>query len=306
MRHGIHLHWSERRPCRRESVLDGSLGFPEILVNQSSSNLPFPGEEIVTLLGELGVDPSADRVTQLLSILDVDALATRDRRALRDAVASANRTLDEANVSPAGAELAGTAGMLGASRDKDAQLQLAALLQLRGSGGKPIFTAELSGYAAQAAAKELVASWHDALSEASPDDLIGDLDDAIKLLIEFREHAATILPAANVHETMAETGRVTHEAGCRSADVEGARQFFSELLESLETLSGVAEAHGARTLADLMFLQGAILNGTFIDAYPEESRVIDIVKALPSGDRWLTYVVVEYMASDHVVAEPGM
>lgn len=83
-------------------------------------------------------------------------------------------------------------------------------------------------------------------------------------------------------------------------DVSGKRaaaMFFKELLDSVETLTGIATEHGARTLADLMCLQNAILSGGFIDHYPDESRVLEIVSALPSGELWSRFIQVEYLAS---------
>lgn len=75
-------------------------------------------------------------------------------------------------------------------------------------------------------------------------------------------------------------------------------RFMQELLDSVETLAGIAEAYGARTLADLMYLQQAILSGGFIDHYPEESKVLDIVQSLPSGEKWAKFIKVEYMAQE--------
>lgn len=77
-----------------------------------------------------------------------------------------------------------------------------------------------------------------------------------------------------------------------------ARLFMQELLDSVETLSGIAEQHGARTLADLMFLQNAILSGGFIDHYPGESNVLEIASGLPSGRRWSKFIAVEYLSSE--------
>jgi hypothetical protein len=74
--------------------------------------------------------------------------------------------------------------------------------------------------------------------------------------------------------------------------------FMQELLDSVETLSGIAEQHGARTLADLMFLQNAILSGGFIDHYPGESNVLEIASGLPSGRRWSKFIAVEYLSSE--------
>lgn len=75
-----------------------------------------------------------------------------------------------------------------------------------------------------------------------------------------------------------------------------AKLFMQELQESVETLTGIAEQHGPRTLADLMYLHSAILNDGFIDHYPDESQVLNIARALPSGEQWMKFVKVEYMA----------
>lgn len=76
---------------------------------------------------------------------------------------------------------------------------------------------------------------------------------------------------------------------------EGACLFMKELLDSVEALTAIAEQHGPRTLADLMYLQSAILNGGFIDHLPGESKVLELVQHLPSGKRWMNYIKVEYM-----------
>ncbi len=77
-----------------------------------------------------------------------------------------------------------------------------------------------------------------------------------------------------------------------------AKLFMQELLDSVETLSGIAEQHGARTLADLMYLQNAILSGGFIDHYPGESKVLEIARDLPSGGQWSKFIAVEYLRSE--------
>jgi len=75
-----------------------------------------------------------------------------------------------------------------------------------------------------------------------------------------------------------------------------AELFMQELLDSVETLDGIAEQHGSRTLGDLMYLYNAILSGGFIDHYPGESKVMDIARSLPSGEQWTKFIKVEYMA----------
>jgi len=85
-------------------------------------------------------------------------------------------------------------------------------------------------------------------------------------------------------------GKTSLEQKAAGADLAG--KFMHELLDSVETLTGVAESHGARTLADLMYLQQAIMKGGFIDHCPGESQVLEIVRALPSGPDWEKFVVV--------------
>ena len=88
------------------------------------------------------------------------------------------------------------------------------------------------------------------------------------------------------------------DTGHTTNNPDWAMLFMQELLDSVETLSGIAEQHGARTLADLMYLQYAILSGGFIDHYPGESKVLEIASGLPSGGRWLEFIAVEFLASE--------
>ena len=71
---------------------------------------------------------------------------------------------------------------------------------------------------------------------------------------------------------------------------------MQELLDSVESLASIADVHGARTLADLMYLQNAILSGGFIDHYQGESNVMEIAQSLPSGEQWAKFIKVEYIA----------
>jgi hypothetical protein len=76
---------------------------------------------------------------------------------------------------------------------------LASLVEMHANGNSPVFRPELSGYAGQAAAKELVENWNQALlddpSGKIMGNLIGDVDDTIAALKVFRDRAAAILPA---------------------------------------------------------------------------------------------------------------
>jgi len=68
-------------------------------------------------------------------------------------------------------------------------------------------------------------------------------------------------------------------------------QFFVELTESVETLTAIADQYGARTLADLMYLQHVILAGRHIDRYDQdESAVVEVVERLPSAETWKRFI----------------
>jgi hypothetical protein len=41
---------------------------------------------------------------------------------------------------------------------------------------------------------------------------------------------------------------------------------------------------------DLFYLQAALLRGEWIDAWVDESRVVDFVRQLPSAETWLANV----------------
>ncbi|VXC84222.1 conserved hypothetical protein [Burkholderia sp. 8Y] len=72
----------------------------------------------------------------------------------------------------------------------------------------------------------------------------------------------------------------------------GAKQFHAELLDAVETLTGVAEQHGALALANVVYLQAAILKGGVIDLTPDEAENFAFVRDLPSGGRWWESVKV--------------
>jgi hypothetical protein len=76
----------------------------------------------------------------------------------------------------------------------------------------------------------------------------------------------------------------------KAAAADDASLFMQELLGSVETLTGIAEEHGPRTLADLMYLQAAILEGGLIENHPEDSAVMQIVSGLPSAARWTKFI----------------
>jgi len=69
-----------------------------------------------------------------------------------------------------------------------------------------------------------------------------------------------------------------------------ALRFYEELTKEVESFCVLAELYGERTLADVIYLQAAILKGTCIENAPKLSFIVDIVRALPSAKVWLKYI----------------
>ncbi|GJH26919.1 hypothetical protein [Caballeronia novacaledonica] len=65
-----------------------------------------------------------------------------------------------------------------------------------------------------------------------------------------------------------------------------AKQFHAELLDAVESLTGVAEQHGTLSLANVVYLQTAILKGGVIELTRDEADNLAFVRDLPSGGRW--------------------
>lgn len=74
-----------------------------------------------------------------------------------------------------------------------------------------------------------------------------------------------------------------------------AAKFMEELLDCWEVLADVARNHGLRTLTDLMHFQAAVMQGAFIDVYPEDSAVLDVLERMPSGELWLSFTRREHL-----------
>ncbi|MFM0051476.1 hypothetical protein [Caballeronia grimmiae] len=65
-----------------------------------------------------------------------------------------------------------------------------------------------------------------------------------------------------------------------------AKQFNAELLDAVETLTGIAEQHGALALANVVYLQAALLKGGVIELTRDKAEALSFVRGLPSGGRW--------------------
>lgn len=83
-----------------------------------------------------------------------------------------------------------------------------------------------------------------------------------------------------------------------------ARRFMQEVLESVESISAIAEQHGLLTVIYLMYLQNAIINEAFIDDHGD-SKVVEFLSALPSAELWLAYVRPAPMRETIMARIPG-
>lgn len=79
-------------------------------------------------------------------------------------------------------------------------------------------------------------------------------------------------------------------AAHKAQGYERAEKFMNELLNLVETFTEIAEQHGVRTLSDLLYLQNAILTGSHIDLWPDESKVWEIVQVMPSAELWQRHI----------------
>jgi hypothetical protein len=73
---------------------------------------------------------------------------------------------------------------------------------------------------------------------------------------------------------------------------ESALKFHDELLLSVEALSGIAEQHGVVALANVNYLQTAILRGGNIELSSKDEGQLAMLRSLPSGEQWLKHVTI--------------
>jgi hypothetical protein len=114
-------------------------------------------------------------------------------------------------------------------------------------------------------------------------------DDVLNSLLDVGLIKATDIPE---DDPQAQASLVISSILEATTGASAAQVFFAELLDSVETLGGVADQHGPSTLAQLLYLQTAILKGTQIDLYANEAERLGLVRALPSGERWWKHVSV--------------
>lgn len=72
-----------------------------------------------------------------------------------------------------------------------------------------------------------------------------------------------------------------------------AARFANELLNAVESLCAVAEQHGVCALADLFYLQTAILEGTHVQFDALSAPISELVRTLPSASEWHRHLQFE-------------
>lgn len=85
-----------------------------------------------------------------------------------------------------------------------------------------------------------------------------------------------------------ELARTLSQANVTLESAQLAYLFHHELIEQFETVANVGEQYGQRTVADLFYLQTAILCSSEIDVWPQSS-IMDVVDKLASAEKWLSH-----------------
>lgn len=75
------------------------------------------------------------------------------------------------------------------------------------------------------------------------------------------------------------------------ADAEGAKVLLRELTALGGNLPALVDMFGPDSVADLLCLVQAVLEGYVIQLSPTDSAVFDVLARVPSGDRWRAYTM---------------
>lgn len=114
--------------------------------------------------------------------------------------------------------------------------------------------------------------------DGSPDD-----DDAFSCVVSALNHFA--IPAT-VNE-IASADPLSLLDGAQKA-----ARFFQELMDSFETVGGVADQFGQPVLPQLLYLQNAILTHSHVDLWEDvDDGLRKAVARLPSAAEWFSYCV---------------
>ena len=127
-----------------------------------------------------------------------------------------------------------------------------------------------AAYAALRQARALLGSVAFVASEGDSDSVLHSID-------------AALSSAPSRHEAVAAEGAPM------GVGLEAAAIFKQELDSTFYSLTAMADLYGVRTLADLFHLYEAILDESYV-VQVQDSNLVELLKELPSGNRWLQFV----------------
>lgn len=144
---------------------------------------------------------------------------------------------------------------------------------------------------------------------------ITGLSDKVALLANLLDSLVGKLPANDAQEALplgnvmlgsiAPTLRdkitnVLNDNAMRDAVHGPAARFMDEVLNAHDSVAGIVDQYNDLTLADVLYLHSAIHKKAFIEVEtPTDSRIVQLVRQLPSADFWQQhiYVVAESKAA---------
>ncbi|MDR6202518.1 hypothetical protein [Paraburkholderia graminis] len=117
-------------------------------------------------------------------------------------------------------------------------------------------------------------------------------DDVINRLVDIGALDATQIPE---NDPQAQVGLALATITALQRGPLAAR-FANEVLNAVESLCAVAEQHGVHALADLFYLQTAILEGMQVQFDSKAAPISEFVRTLPSASGWSRYIQFESRA----------
>lgn len=146
------------------------------------------------------------------------------------------------------------------------------------------------------------------IQAAAATEVISSLSDTVSVLAGLLEHVVSKLPVndvqpplpfgacmlGSIESALRDQIRTVLKADEIQRAVHGAAaRFMTELLDAHESLTEIVDKYGDRTLVDLFYLHSAIHKKSVIEVDEiTDSRVVDLVRELPSAEFWMQHIFV--------------
>lgn len=150
------------------------------------------------------------------------------------------------------------------------------------------------------------------IQSAAAVETITALSDKVSVLTNLLGHLAGKLPQDDAQASLplegAALGFIEQPLRDRIAKAVGANnpspaqhgpasRFMDEVLDANGDLADIADQYNQRTLADVAYLHSAIQKKTYIEVeQPTDSRIVELVRELPSADFWQQHIFVVTMS----------